>query len=150
MSSENTNQRGIWLSLGGVSVLFRLNTGKGWVSGLGPKGVSRLTDGSVLIRAARSIPLGFGTPSGDAVNGACDLPGWTSVVVTPAMVGHKIAVFTSIECKSDKGKATPDQNNWKEQVTKAGGIAGVVSTPDQARAILDDWHSKFKQSSLLP
>lgn len=149
MSSENTNQRGIWLALGGVSVLFRLNTGKGWVSGLGPKGVSRLADGSVLIKAARSIPLGFGYPNGDPVSGACDLPGWTVVTVTPEMVGHKIGVFTSIECKSDTGKATPDQKNWAVQVSNAGGIAGVASTPQQAKAIISDWYSKFKQPPLL-
>ncbi len=149
MSSEGTNQRSIWLSLGGICTLFRLNTGKGWISGLGPKGVSRLTDGSVLIKAARPIPLGFGAPNGDTITGACDLPGWTCIVITQDMVGHKIAAFTSIECKSDKGKATPEQNNWMTQVIKAGGIAGVVSTPEQAKAIINDWHSKFKQLSIL-
>lgn len=139
MASESNNQRAIWLAMGWVSRLFRLNTGKGWISALGPKGVHRLKDGSVHIEAARPIPLGFGMPNGDPVVGACDLPGWTEIVITPEMVGCKIAAFTSIEVKSDTGKPTADQKNWMHQVQTAGGIAGVASTPEEALAIVKNY-----------
>lgn len=150
MSSENTNQRMIWLALGKLLCkLFRLNTGRAWISSLGPKGVQRLTDGSVHIKAARSIAMGFAYPNGDPVTGACDLPGWTEVKITPEMVGHVIPVFTSMEIKSGTGKPTTDQLNWRDQVQAAGGIAGIVRSPDEAIAVINDWHNKFKQSQLL-
>lgn len=140
MSSESSIQRSIWLAMGGVSRLFRLNTGKSWISNLGPKGVSRLADGSVHIKAARSIALGLSMPNGDPVVGACDLPGWTTVVITPEMVGSKLAVFTSIECKASKGgRASDDQLNWRDQVQKSGGIAGIANSPEAALAIIEDW-----------
>lgn len=144
MASEGTTQREIWLKVGGTSRLFRLNTGRGWISGLGPKGVVRLADGSVVIKAARSIALGFSAPNGDPVVGACDLPGWTTITITPEMVGHKVAVFTSIEAKRSKGgKPTEDQLNWATQVQNAGGIAGVANSGDAAASIITSWHAKF-------
>ena len=140
MAAEGSVQRSIWLAVGAVSRLFRLNTGKGWISNLGPKGVSRLTDGSVHIKAARSIALGLSMPNGDPEVGACDLPGWTTVVITPEMVGSKLAVFTSIECKASKGgRVSPEQQNWCDQVQKAGGIAGIANSPEAALAIIEDW-----------
>lgn len=144
MATENTVQKQIWLALGRVSCLFRLNTGRAWISNLGPNGVKRLNDGSVLISSARSIALGLATTSGETVKGACDLPGWTSVTITPGMVGRKVAVFTSVECKKSKGgKATPEQVNWMSQIKKAGGIAGIASSPDEALLIIDEWHKKI-------
>lgn len=140
MASENTVQREIWLALGSICRLFRLNTGRAWFSNLGPKGVQRLADGSVLIKAPRSIALGFAGPNGDPVVGACDLPGWTTVVITPEMVGRKVAVFTSIETKRTKGgKTSADQLNWCSQVKQAGGIAGIANSPEAAVAIVSDW-----------
>jgi hypothetical protein len=140
MSSEANVQKDIWKALGFISRLFRLNTGKGFVSNLGPKGVQWLNDGSVLIKAARPIPLGFGMPNGNPVVGACDLPGWTEVKITPAMVGCKVAVFTSIETKrTSGGRTSDDQKNWMRQVLEAGGIAGVAKSADEAVAIVRDY-----------
>lgn len=144
MSSESTNQRAIWLGLGGTSTLFRLNTGKAWVSGAGP--AQRLKDGSVLVPAARPIALGFAMPNGDPVVGAADLPGWTTVRITPEMVGHDIAVFTSVETKRTKGgRTSPEQVNWMKQVQRAGGIAGIANSVDAARSIFDAWFERFRQ-----
>lgn len=133
MSTEGAVQRAVWLALGQASKLFRLNTGKGWVSNLGPKGVRRLMDGSLHILAPRPIPLGFGMPNGDPVVGACDLPGWTELVITQDMVGCKVAVFTSIETKrTDGGRISADQIKWRDAVQRAGGIAGVANSPEAA------------------
>lgn len=151
MSSENTEQRRIWLALGSALCrLFRINTGRGWVSRLGPKGVKKLSDGSVLIAQARSIALGLSYPNGDPVKGVCDLPGWTTITITPEMVGKQVAVFTSIEIKrTTGGRLTTDQKNWQEQVIKSGGIAGVCNCVDSAVALINDYKTRMKQKILL-
>lgn len=140
MSLEAPNQRAIWLALGRLCRLFRLNTGTAWISSMGPKGVRRLDNGSVLILGARSIPLGFADVHGKTVKGVCDLPGLTSVVITPEMVGRTVAVFTSIEVKRSKGGViSDDQKDWCAFVQGAGGIAGFATSPEQAIKIISDW-----------
>lgn len=66
--------------------------------------------------------------------GSADLIGWRTVVVTPDMVGKRLAVFTSIEVKTPRGRLTPEQHNWLHAVRAAGGIAGV------ARSVADAHH----------
>lgn len=140
MASEGNVQRAIWLAMGRVSRLFRLNTGKGWISNLGPKkGVHWLADGSLHILAPRPVALGFGLITGEPVVGACDLPGWTEIVITPDMVGRKVPIFTSIEVKSQDGRQTKEQKNWMKQIHDAGGIAGVARSPADGLAIVADW-----------
>lgn len=140
MASEANNQRAIWLALGSkLCRLFRLNTGRGWISGLGPKGVKKLQDGSVLIQAARSIPLGFADVKGNPIVGACDLPGWTIITITPEMVGRKMPIFTSVEVKSDTGRPTPDQINWRDQIIAAGGIAIIARSAEDAQQQISAW-----------
>lgn len=144
MASENTVQRQIWLGLGAICRLFRLNTGRAWLSNLGPNGVQKLSDGSVLIKSARSIAIGFSAPNGDPIIGASDLNGWTEIEVTPAMVGHRIAVYTAIETKATNGgKKRGEQVNYCDQVDAAGGIAGFANSPEAARGIIDTWLNKF-------
>lgn len=137
---EGTVQRSIWLGLGHLSRLFRINTGQAWMSGLGPTGVQRLNDGSVVIQAARPVALGLGMPNGKPLVGASDLQGWTSVVITPDMVGCTVAVFTAIECKAtDGGRRSDDQKNFVAQVQLAGGIAGFASSTEEAAAIVTSY-----------
>lgn len=146
---EGTVQRAIWLGLARASRLFRVNTGQAWLSGLGQRGVSRLEDGSVLIRAARPIALGLGMPDGKPLGGASDLQGWSSVLITPEMVGCKVAVFTAIECKeSGGGRKSDDQRNFIDQVRLAGGIAGFASSVEEALSIVSGyrpWRSSAQE-----
>ncbi len=72
-------------------------------------------------------PVQFGLARGSA-----DLIGWRTVVVTPDMVGQRIAVFTSIEVKTPTGRLTPAQHAWLGVVRTAGGIAGVARTVSDA------------------
>lgn len=137
MATEGSILRAVWLAVARTSTLFRLNTGMAWMSGLGPKGVRKLEDGSVHILQARPISVGFTKPDGKPLVGACDLPGWTEVVITPEMVGCTVAVFTSIECKRSKGGVISDeQRTWRDVVQGAGGIAGVANSPESARDIV--------------
>ena len=140
MASESNVQRLTWAAVAATTILFRINTGRAWLSGMGPSGVRRLTDGSAHLQAARPIALGFSRTNGDPVNGTSDLIGWTPVVVTPAMVGCTVGVFTAIETKKTKdGRTSKDQLNFIDQVRKAGGIAGVANSPDAAKKIIADW-----------
>jgi hypothetical protein len=65
--------------------------------------------------------------------GGSDKIGWTSVVVTPDMVGKRVAIFTAHELKSDKlskTKSLAAQENFGARVILAGGYFGFVATPD--------------------
>lgn len=128
--------------MGRTSTLFRCNTGTAWVGGGKP---SRRTDGSVLIPAARPVALGLSFPDGKPVNGTHDLLGWTTIEITPEMVGKSFAVFTSIEAKnSDGGRRSPDQIKFMNILMKAGGISGFASSPEEAEAVLQQWLKNIK------
>lgn len=62
--------------------------------------------------------------------GSGDLIGWKSVIITPEMVGQRVAIFTSAEGKSEGKGLTDRQKNFRDAVREAGGIAGVVHCPD--------------------
>ena len=76
-------------------------------------------------------PVQFGL-----ARGSSDLIGWRTVVVTPEMVGTRLAVFTSIEVKTPAGRLTPQQHAWLGTVRSAGGIAGVARSVRDAEEIL--------------
>lgn len=95
------------------TVLFRNNVGV-------------LTD-----KTGRPVRFGLGNDSkslNETIKSA-DLIGWQSVTVTPDMVGRKVAIFTSIECKHAAWQPGEDpereaaQRRWAEFVTAAGGKA---------------------------
>lgn len=138
MASERTTMREIWLALGPVARLFRVNTGRAWVSGAGPAKV--LQDGSALVPSARPVALGLSYPNGEPVVGTPDLIGWCPVTITPDMVGRTLPVWTGVETKaSSGGRRREGQINFVQQVQKAGGIAGFASSPAQAIEIFDAW-----------
>lgn len=151
MAAENPIQRKIWLKLGaGACRLFRVNGGRGWISGIGPAGCKRLKDGSVLIEAARPIALGFSLPSGDPVSGVGDLQGYTMVQITPEMVGKKVAIYTSVEVKrTTGGRVSEDQANWQAQLRKNGAIAIIANSEESAVAGIQEQIAELKQLLLL-
>jgi hypothetical protein len=52
------------------------------------------------------------------------------------MVGHQLAVFTSIEVKTPTGRIRPEQQAWLDTVQTAGGIAGIARSIRDANEIL--------------
>ena len=82
-------------------------------------GVAFHADGSRVV-------YGVGSPGGS------DLLGWTSITVTPSMVGRKIAIFTAAEIKTAAGRVSADQQNFIDAVKSAGGLAAVVRSADEA------------------
>lgn len=130
--TEANLMRMIELALGKLPhvKIFRNNTGMGWI------GNSKRINGSgnVLIENARPLHAGL-------CEGSSDLIGWTTIEITPDMVGKQVAVFTAIEVKSETGRITPKQKNFVDVVAANGGIAGVVRTPDGALDIIS-FHAK--------
>lgn len=63
--------------------------------------------------------------------GSADLIGWTPVVITPEHVGKTLAVFTSIETKSRRGRVRDEQRAWMDAVIRDGGIARIMREPEE-------------------
>ena len=76
-------------------------------------------------------PVQFGLARGSA-----DLIGLRTVTITPDMVGQQVAVFTSIEVKTPKGRPTAEQQNWLNMVRSLGGIAGIARSVRDANEIV--------------
>ena len=136
-SSEANIQKSILLNISrGLSRLFRVNVGRAWTGSSIIKITQknqhtfRLVAGDTVIKQAR--PFKTGVP-----NGFSDLVGFTSKVITQEMVGQQVAVFTAIEVKSERGRLSPDQENFINQVKNAGGLAGVARSPEEAESIID-------------
>lgn len=113
--------------------LFRNNVAKAWV------GDTRWVQSSLLLKALKmlGIPvwsfrhakaLIMGSPRrlhAGLCLGSSDLIGWTTVEITPEMVGQKVAIFTAIEVKTGNLKATKEQKNFIDIVNASGGIGKV-------------------------
>ena len=72
--------------------------------------------GSLLVAAPKYITYGLEPGSGDWI-------GWESIIITPDLVGKKIAVFLSCEAKTVNDRIREDQIKWFNRVYEAGGIA---------------------------
>ena len=83
------------------------------------------------LRTGRPVQFGL-------AKGSSDLIGFKTIEVTPDMIGKKLAVFTSIEVKTAKGKLTPMQHNWLSCVNEAGGITGVARSVQDAIQIISN------------
>jgi hypothetical protein len=123
---ESTIQNEIQMALGSIPEvrLFRNNVGQGWAG--------RVThrDGQTLtLMYPRVLHAGL-------VKGSGDLIGWQSIVVTPDMVGKRLAVFLSIEVKDKSGRPSDDQKNWHEQVIMHGGLSCVARSIEEAKTVL--------------
>jgi hypothetical protein len=105
------------------AVTFRNNVGQGWVGRSTRQG--RMT----IIQDARPLHAGL-------CEGSADLIGWTSVDITPEMVGRRVAVFTAIETKAARGRATAEQLNFISRVLQAGGFAGIARAPEDVATII--------------
>ena len=68
--------------------------------------------------------------------GSSDLVGFKTVKITPEMINQKVAVFVSIEIKTERGKLTEVQQNWLQKVHDSGGIVGVARSIQDALKIV--------------
>lgn len=126
MTPEGNLMRRIMLALSNLRgvVTFRNNSGMAWMGE-----IVRRDDAKGLLTLRNPRPVSFGL-----VNGASDIIGWTTVVVTPDMVGRRLAVFTAVEVKTPEGRTTPAQVRFIDNLTAAGGIATVARSVEEATA----------------
>ena len=75
--------------------------------------------------------------------GSSDGIGWVPVVITPEMVGKKLAVFTAIEAKTPTGRTSKEQKHFIAQVVNSGGIAGVARSGIDSTKIINDFLNKL-------
>lgn len=123
--SEHAIQNTIRNALAGKGLIFRANIGQAWTGE-----AHRLPGGDLLLKKPR--PFNTGLPPGFS-----DLFGLVPVVVTPEMVGQTVAVFTALEVKSGKGKASDKQAAFIKAVNDNGGRAGVVRSAEDAVRVLE-------------
>jgi hypothetical protein len=99
------------------------------------------TSGAVVFRNNCGVavyPDGSRVKYGVCNPGGSDLIGWRTVSITPEMVGKDLAVFLALEVKTKTSKSTTeDQKRFIENVRRAGGIAGIVRSTDDAIALLN-------------
>jgi hypothetical protein len=96
-------------------------------------------DGHRLLRnnvGAYKDKRGMWIKYGVGGKGGSDEIGWTTVIITPEMVGKKLAVFTAIEVKSETGRASADQKLFIGSVQRGGGIAGIARSAEDYREII--------------
>lgn len=107
-------------------VLFRQQVGTFYAGQIHGEPWTKVENGKEVryatIRNFQPTPMG--------IKGLHDYIGWHEVVITPDMVGKKVAVFASVEGKSEDGELRPEQITFLQAVRRAGGIAFVVRSPD--------------------
>lgn len=109
--------------------LFRNNVGVAWTGKterIAKAGMVNVQPGDVVIRKARPFHAGLCEGSGDLI-------GWRSVEITSDMVGSRLAVFTSIEVKTQSGRASKPQLHWHNRLLADGGLSVIARSVDDAR-----------------
>ena len=130
MTPEQTIQREILLACGSLPDvrLFRNNVGTGWTGEIVTRSASQIT-----LKNPRPLHAGL-------FRGSADLIGWRSLRITPHDIGRRVAVLVSLEVKTPRGRPTAEQENWFEQVARAGGIAAVVRSVEESLKVLEVEH----------
>lgn len=95
----------------------------------------------VLGRNKRRLatPPGMKAPImlGLLIDGSSDWIGYRSVVISPGMVGQRIAQFVAIEAKrAGGGVVSPEQETFLNDLKDAGGCCGVAHDAAQAEEII--------------
>jgi len=90
--------------------LWRINCGFGWIS-------------SRVEKCKGFIKLYNARPFRGADKGLSDCIGFDSIIITPEMVGQRVAIFVGSELKATKNdKLKTDQTNFKNLIVKMGGL----------------------------
>lgn len=135
MTTEANIQRLIMLeaSRRGLT-LWRNNTGQAWQGTGKPLNLNGAwvtlaygrrfkVERGILLREPRPVRFGL-------CEGSSDLIGLRKVTITPEMVGQTLAVFTAIEVKAARGRATGRQKAFTKFVQDAGGIGLIARSAD--------------------
>jgi len=107
--------------------VFRNDNGRAVVGG---EQFIAKADGRIHIRKGQRVVLGGVPIKYGLFPGSGDMVGWSTVEVTPDMVGKRLAVFTSVEIKTENDRLSEKQKKWRDNVQAAGGIAEVWQERD--------------------
>ena len=128
MSEQITQQRILLACGSGATRLWRNNVGTGWAgqatkvtSGNRQAIAQALRPGDVVIRQGRPLHAGLCV-------GSSDLIGYRQV--------DGVAQFVAFEVKSPTGRATKEQTQFLDHITRAGGCAGIVRSVEDAQTML--------------
>lgn len=113
-----------------IGIPFRINVGIGWT---GNK-IIHNGDGSKTIKDPRPFAT-FGAET-KKYKGFSDLFIVIPKIITPEMVGQKLATIAFLEIKTKTGKPTKEQLHFIELMQSLGAKAGVARSPDDALRIL--------------
>jgi hypothetical protein len=97
--------------------------------GRGPVRLWRNNTGALVDQQGRFVRFGL-------CKGSSDLIGLRSVLVTPEMVGQRIAQFVALEIKAPQGVVSPEQQAFLRLVQQLGGVAAVCRSIQQAQVVL--------------
>lgn len=95
--------------------------------------VFRNNNGAYKTESGRFIRYGVGGTGGS------DLIGITPITITPEMVGRTIGVFTALEVKTKTGRPTEAQTLFIKAIRRAGGIAGIVRSSEDAKKLTGEY-----------
>lgn len=126
MESDIKRRLLLWIPHRWRARLFNNPVGEAWVGK-----ESNLAHIGHVVLAHRRIKYGLAT-------GSSDLIGIASVTVTPEMVGRTLGVFTAIETKYGRRRATQEQSSFITMVRDMGGIAGVARTSADVEKLLSE------------
>ncbi len=90
----------------------------GWGIATSPKAVHRMNNGKIMLDHGSPVRFGLFPGSGDMI-------GYKPTLITPDMVGQTVAIFQSIEVKTEHDKLRPDQRKWNRALIRDGAIAEV-------------------------
>ena len=97
--------------------------------GRGPVRLWRNNCGALLDQRGQMVTYGL-------CKGSSDLIGLRQVVIGPEHLGQTLAVFSAIEVKGPRGRATAEQLAFIAAVQRLGGLAGVARSVEDANSIL--------------
>lgn len=111
-----------------------MSVGLAWTSP--PKDTFRPTKVCTVTMRPGDVLLRQGHPVKMGTVGMSDGGGFVPVVVSPDMVGQKVAVSLWIEDKSGSGRPSTEQKAFIQMVRNFGGRAGIARNDDDVAAIV--------------
>jgi hypothetical protein len=97
--------------------------------GRGPVRLWRNNTGALVDQQGRLVRFGL-------CKGSSDLIGLRSLLVTPELLGQRIAQFVALEIKTPHGVVTPEQRAFLRVVDQLGGVAAICRSIQEAEAVL--------------
>jgi len=114
--------------------IFRNNTGMAY------QGKAKYVKGDIYLKNYRVLHAGL-------CEGSSDLIGWTTIEITKEMIGSKVAVFTAIEVKGKRNKASKEQKNFIKQVNDAGGISGISRSEKESTDLIENGKNRYNRAT---